>query len=191
LVTCWPTDALWFTPDRYLVTAAEISQSPTAAGERYPVLSAAPVVPVPGALLAQGVTLDDYSLPMGTMAVSGTPDATWAQGAGPLLVQESAVEAFIAGVRSLVEGHLDWWEAVAPGVLSAIPLVGAGGPTYLSPLDVVVHAEGTQATSATLSDEVGVTAGAAPGRYSMTVTETLRDNALLISAWAMTPSGSS
>src|SRR5216684_483307 len=27
LVTCWPTNALWFTPDRYLVTAIEIAKN--------------------------------------------------------------------------------------------------------------------------------------------------------------------
>ncbi|HAM01233.1 MAG TPA: hypothetical protein DCQ30_03250, partial [Acidimicrobiaceae bacterium] len=47
LVTCWPTNALWFTPDRYLVTANEVSQTSSNGGQQYIVASAAPTVPVP------------------------------------------------------------------------------------------------------------------------------------------------
>lgn len=187
LVTCWPTDALWFTPDRYLVTADEVSEVPTVAGAQYMTASPPPSVPVPAALASQGVTLATYSLPMGTMVLAGSPDPAWAQTTDPLLVQDSAVEAFIAGVRSLAEDHPDWWRAVAPHVAVPRPLVGADNPGYLTPLDVVVSAEGTQATSVTLTDEVSVTGGGAPGRYTMTVVEAIHDGTLVVTAWTTEP----
>jgi len=186
LVTCWPTDALWFTPDRYLVTASEVSESSTTAGSQaYLTASPPPNVPVPSALVSQGVTLATYSLPMGTFTLTGTPNQAWAQTTNPLLVQSSAVEAFIAGVRSLTENRLDWWSAVAPGVPPPTPLVGADNPGYSSGLDVTETADGTQVSSVTLTDTVTVKGGNAPGLYAMTVKQAIHDGTLLITGWSM------
>jgi sortase A len=187
LVTCWPTDALWFTPDRYLVTANEVSQSSTGGSQQYLTASAPPTVPVPPPLANEGVTLATYSLPMGTFSLAGTPDPTWAQTTNPLLVQSSAVEAYIAGVRSLVQNRIDWWHAVAPGVAPPEPLVDAANPRYLTPLNVTVDANGTQATSVTLSNTISVTGGSAPGRYAVTVAETIKKGTLVISSWTLQP----
>ncbi len=189
LVTCWPTDALWFTPDRYLVTATEISKGRTGSSpDRYLTTSVPPSVPVPSALASQGVTLATYSLPMGTFTLAGTPNRSWAQTTSPLLIDGSAVEAFIAGVRALTEGHLDWWHAIAPGVVAPAPLVGAQNPGYLSATNVIEHADGLKVTAVTLSDTVSVTGGNHPGRYTMAVRATVHGHALTITSWVMTPS---
>jgi sortase A len=187
LVTCWPTDALWFTPDRYLVTASQVSASSTGNTRQYMTASAPPTVPVPPPLASEGVTLATYSLPMGTFALSGNPDPTWAQTTNPLLVQTSAVEAYIAGIRSLVQDRLDWWRSFAPGVGPPAPLVGARNPGYLTPLNVTVEANGTQATAVTLANTVSVSGGSAPGRYSVTVKETIQKGTLTISSWVLQP----
>jgi LPXTG-site transpeptidase (sortase) family protein len=51
LVTCWPTNALWFTPDRYMVTASEIQETPNkgaaAVVDGVPPSATAPTVPAP------------------------------------------------------------------------------------------------------------------------------------------------
>jgi sortase A len=86
LDTCWPTDALWFTPTRYLVFAREAGVTQTSLG---PPDQPAPgaksaiapeahmysnlVVPVPKALEDQGLTLVDNETPMGKMSVVGAP----------------------------------------------------------------------------------------------------------------------
>lgn len=186
LVTCWPTNALWFTPDRYLVTASEIGQSSTTGGHPYLATSPPPSVPVPAPLASQGVTLATYSLPMGTFALAGSPDPAWAQTTNPLLVEGSAVEAFIAGVRALTQDRLDWWKTLAPGVTAPAPLVGAQNPKYLTALDVTVTATGAEATSVVLSDTVSVTEGSGPaGTYAMSVHETIHKGTLVISNWTM------
>ena len=188
LVTCWPTDALWFTSDRYLVSATEVSKQVThLRTARYPKAPRAPAVPVPATLASEGVTLTTYYLPMGTFTLAGSPSRAWTQTAAPLLVEESAVEAFIAGVRSLGADRLDWWRSVAPGVAPPSPLVGAGNPGYATPTDVTEQAAGTAATELTLTDTVSVTGGSDPGRYSMTVGETVRRGTLSISSWSLTP----
>ena len=192
LVTCWPTDALWFTPDRYLVTAAEVTKAPTGSSQdtkkTYLTVSSPPTVPVPSALASQGVTLATYSLPMGTFTLAGTPTRSWAQTTSPLLVDGSAVQAFIAGVRALTERHLDWWHAIAPGVKAPAPLVGADNPGYETATDVTEHANGAAATGVTLTDTVSVTGGAHPGRYVMTVRTTVHGRTMTISSWTMSPS---
>jgi len=188
LVTCWPTDALWFTPDRYVVTATEVSSTATTGSAlTYLVASAPPSVPVPPALVEQGVTLATYSVLMGTMTIAGNPDPEWAQTTGPLLVEDSAVEGFIAGVKSLTENEVGWWSTLAPQVQPPSALLGAHNPSYLSPLDVTVVATKSDPTSVSLSTTVQVTGGEAPGRYAVTVTESIHDATLVISGWTMQP----
>ena len=191
LVTCWPTDALWFTPDRYLVTATEVSTAPTGSSQHtntYLTVANPPAVPVPATLASQGVTLATYSLPMGTFTLVGSPTRSWAHTTSPLLVDGSAVEAFIAGVRALTESHLDWWHAIAPGVTAPAPLLGANNPGYQTATDVTEHAQGVHATGVTLTDTVSVTGGAHPGRYVMNVRTAVRGHTMTISSWTMTPS---
>lgn len=189
LVTCWPTDALWFTPDRYLVTATEVGKVSTgSAHHEYLTVSSPPAVPVPAALASQGVTLVTYSLPMGTFTLAGTPDRSWAQTTSPLLIDGSAVEAFIAGVRALTEDQLGWWRAIAPGVPPPAPLVGAHNPGYESATDVTEHADGSTVSAVTLTDTVSVSGGNDPGTYTMTVRTVVHGHEMTISSWRMTPS---
>ena len=188
LVTCWPTDALWFTPDRYLVTATEVSKGPTGASTaHYLTATPPPSVPVPSQLAQQGVTLSTYSLPMGTFTLAGSPNPAWAQTTSPLLVDGSAIEAFIAGVKSLTENRLDWWQAIAPHVAPPAVLVGAHNPGYLTPMNVIEHASGAGATSVTLSVTVTVSGGTRPGRYALAVRTAIRAKTLTITSWTMTP----
>ncbi len=193
LVTCWPTNALWFTPDRYLVTATESGVDGTA-GAPPGTLTATPAVtppavPAPPELVSQGLTLATNSIPMGTMTLAGTPDQTWAQSPGPLAVEESAIEAFIGGLRAALQDQPAWWRALAPGVAMPGPLAGAHVVGYPSALDVTIHASGSTATSVELATTVALVGGAAPGTYHLSVTEPIAANRLVISAWTLQPAG--
>ncbi len=188
LVTCWPTNALWYTPDRYIVTAVEVATETTGRIQRdYRIPPSAPRVPVPEQLATQGVTLTTYSLPMGTLSLAGTPDRAWAQTTAPLLNETAAVEAYIAGTRALTEKRLVWWHAVAPGVAAPTPLVGAHNPLYASALDVTVRADGDVAEAVQMVTTVEVTGGSAPGTYRVDATATITNDTLVLSRWTMTP----
>lgn len=192
LVTCWPTNALWFTPTRYLVTASEVRAVPNTGGAAtgtVPPSAMPPAVPAPAALAAQGLTLATNSILMGTMSVTGSPDPTYVEGPGPLAVQDSAVESFIAGVKALEQNQLGWWGAVAPGVPAPPALVDAHVTAYDASLDVTVSATGSVATGAQLTDTVTVivTGGRAPGRYSLDVAQTVSNGQLLITSWTVHP----
>jgi sortase A len=188
-VTCWPTDALWFTPDRYVVTATEVRvQRSTPRTLSVPAgtgSSSAPSVAAPPALVAEGLTLTSYSVPMGTMTIRGTPSPAWVESPAPLADQQAAVEAFIGGVRAAVQDQTAWWADIAPGVQIPEPLLGAQSPSYLSALDVTVTAVGSHATAVRLTTTVAVTGGSAPGRYAMTVDDTIAGHRLRIAAWVL------
>ena len=188
MVTCWPTNALWFTPDRYVVTATEVSSSATKDANRtYLAAAPGPAVNIPAALAAQGVTLATYSLPMGTMQVTGDPDPTWANTTDPLRNQTSGVDAYIGAVRALTENQLAWWQDIAPGITPPPALLGADNPAYESPLNVTVMASGDTVSGLTLTNTVSIRGGSAPGRYTMSVTEAVRGAILVVTKWTMTP----
>ena len=187
LVTCWPTDALWFTPTRYLVTAGEVESTPDAGagpGVGVPASATAPTVPAPAALAVQGLTLATNSIPMGTMTVAGLPEPAWVEGPGPLAVQDSAVESFIAGIKALGQNQPGWWNAIAPGVAVPEPLVGAH-VTYDSSLDVTVTAAGTNATGVQLAVTVVIGGGRSPGTYALSVVQSVSQGQLLITSWTL------
>jgi len=186
-VTCWPTNALWFTPQRYLVTATLASTSlRTATSGGYVAAAPPPTVNVPAPLAAEGVTLATYSVPMGTLSTAGTPDQAWSQSTNPLLVEDSAVEAFIAGVRALAGDHPDWWSAFAPSAPIPPELVGAR-VSYRSALDVQLNTAGSTPQGAVLTVTASVSGGSAPGTYAMTVTESITGNQLTITNWVLRP----
>lgn len=191
LVTCWPTDALWFTPNRYLVTASEVQSTPntgtaTVVGN-VPAAATPPAVAAPAALVSEGLTLATNSILMGTMSVTGTPGPTWVEGPGPLAVQSSAVESFIGGVKALEQNQLGWWGDLAPHVTAPPPLVGAQVTGYDASLDVTVTAAGTTATGVQLTDTVDIAGGHAPGRYLVTVNQAVAGGQLTITSWTLTP----
>ena len=190
LVTCWPTDALWFTPTRYLVTATQfrtVANTGSATVGAVPTSATPPAVPAPAPLVAQGLTLATNSIPMGTMSVAGSPDPAYVEGPGPLAVQDSAVESFIAGIKALGQNQLGWWDGLAPGVPVPTPLVGAHVTGYDSSLDVTVTATGTTATSVELTATATIAGGRAPGRYAVTVVQTVTNGQLLITSWTLHP----
>jgi sortase A len=192
LVTCWPTDALWFTPDRLLVTAVETS-APETDGSAPSTASAAdssyapPTVSAPTALVNEGLTLATNSIPMGAMAIKGTPSPTWVQSPAPLDVVQSAVEAYIGGIKATGSNQRSWWNAIAPGVQPPTPLVDATISTYTSDLGVSIFVTGSTPSTVTLETSVSVAGGDAPGAYAMSVRETLSGGTLLIASWQLAP----
>lgn len=185
LVTGWPTDALGPPAKRYVVTAHEVSQSFTMGSEPYLAVSPPPRVPIPSALAGQEQDLATDSPPMGRLQLTASPDETWSQTVNPLTAEASAVEAYVAGVRSLTQRRLGWWKMVAPGVAAPAALVGAANPEYPRPLEVTELVTGTRVDSVTLTDEVALSGGRAPGRYAVSVGETIDDGTLVITRWSM------
>ena len=189
LDTCWPTDALWYTPRRYLVEAVQTStvtaRSATAPNTRtFPVDYAAPAPP---ALGAQGLDLAHNPAPMGTMRLAPTIERAWAQSPAPLAVEHAALATYFGALRAAGQRHSDWWRALAPGVpLSgqrAAALSGGRVVTYDAPLQVTVTGTGTTPRTVTLDSALTLTGDAAPGRYHEHVVEAVRGRSLVVTSW--------
>jgi sortase A len=132
LVTCWPTDALWWTPQRLVLLAAFTGEhrSPPPARPRLP---GVPAAGLPGVGQAAQVLLGQW--PMGTFQAVGDPSAQWLASNRPLAVELAAL------------GVLGRWRETGSTVPG--PLAGCDGePT--SPLDVVEEVRGTAAVAVVL-----------------------------------------
>jgi LPXTG-site transpeptidase (sortase) family protein len=189
LGTCWPTDALWYTPYRLLVTATETSVVSNV--HKDSVSTSGPPdllsVPVPAALEAQGLTLSTNSILIGTMTAVGSPAKGWEQSPAPMDVEGAALKAYFAGVHSLAQDRSDWWRSIAPTATMPAALVGTQISQYLTRLDVAISVTGESPTSVQLSAEVGIAGGPHPGTYTMTVVESVSGSELTVSSWGLTP----
>ena len=211
LDTCWPTNALWYTPDRYLVEAAESkavpsvelsasgsAKSPPAGATRAlsPHASSLPLsivpptswetqytTPAPPALVAQGLELTQNEYPMGTLQLTGSPSPAWEQSPGPLAVEAGALEAFFGAMHAAAEGQSNWWQDVAPGVVMPAALDDAWVSSHDAPLNVTIAASGDTATSVILDTVVTLSGGAAPGEYHEQVSESIKGSTVVISDW--------
>lgn len=190
LDTCWPTDALWYTPDRYLVEAVQsqisVGTAPAAASTQpqFPTDFTGTASP---ALQATGLTLDDNEEPMGTMTIQGTPSSGWSQSPAPLALEDAALSDYFGGYRAATDGNSAWWSSVAPGV--ALPAAMSGARPQLSsasPLDVTITAVGNQPTAVQLHTVIPLYGGSNPGTYAVDVTESVHGTTVSITNWEVT-----
>jgi len=148
LVTCYPSNALFYTNQRLVVSLSLVKTS-IAKTERplsfsdhdVPTLDARqPTVPVPPPLAAQGLTLASDYAPMGTLTILGTPNSRYVQSPAALLAQNAALVAYFGGIKTLAESHLDWWSEFAPNVTPPSALVGRSISGYTSAVNVYIEA---------------------------------------------------
>jgi sortase A len=186
LDTCWPTNALWFTPNRYLVEAQEVSVKTSKSASHDAVPQNWPtgyVSTAPAPLVAEGLTLQQNEAPMGTLVLDGSPSSAWAQSPAPLAVEAAGLAAYFGGLKAADQHQAGWWNDLAPGLPMPAPLSGAWVSGHDAPLDVTITAQGTTPTAMTLSTVVTLSGGAAPGTYQETVTESIHGLTLTIANW--------
>lgn len=198
LDTCWPTDALWFTPNRYLVTAVETGFSQRLGSGRGSHLAplAAPsapatyTTPAPPALVAEGLTLDDNETPMGTLSITGANGAAgrgWAASPAPLALTTTGLEAYFGVLHASAQQQASWLADLAPGVDLPAALSGASVTGSGAPLDVHIALDGAQPDQVTLQTVVDLGGGPAPGTYDETVTEVVAGTVVTVAGWTLTP----
>ncbi len=197
LDTCWPTNALFYTNQRLLVSAVEdtTATSPTRAvttslrTNQAPVLPASDAitysVPAPPDLVAQGLTLTQNEAPMGTMTLTGDPSSTWEESPGPMALEAAALEAYFGGIDAAEQGRADWWSAIATGATMPGQLADAQITGHDSPLDVAINSVGGVAQTVTLTTDVTVSGGTAPGTYHFVVTAGARGSVVTLTSWEM------
>ena len=128
LITCWPTDALFWTPERYMVRTALVSSQPllrpaTATPPPLVVLG----LSAPPQLVAEGLSPASSGVRIGRLTVSGSPSPSFRQGPEPLVVANLALEEYAAAVKVARSGNRSWWAALAlPGLPLPVPWSLAG-----------------------------------------------------------------
>jgi hypothetical protein len=217
LDTCWPTNALFYTSQRLLVSAAEDPTAPplashsklvsrhgpstgAASSSRHgrstsgtttttPQLPAADTVsytvPAPPDLVAQGLTLTQNEAPMGTMTLSGDTSPVWEESPGPLALTAAGLQAYFGGIHSAEQVRNDWWAAIAPGVVMPGTLANAQITGHDSPLDIAISSVGEVPQSVTMTTDVTVSGGSAPGPYHLVATGGVTGSVVTITSWEM------
>jgi LPXTG-site transpeptidase (sortase) family protein len=146
LITCWPTDALFWTPDRLVVLASFVSRQstqPLGIPEPPPLNIA---LPVPATLASEGLSLAQNGLLVGHLNLTGEPDRSWAEGADPLSAARLAFEALAAAKLTVSAGNESWWSAIAlPGVPMPYSL------SVADDFDVTLTVQGTTVSSVVLA----------------------------------------
>jgi LPXTG-site transpeptidase (sortase) family protein len=191
LDTCWPPNALFFTPDRLLVRATEVGAA-TKGGNLTPgaaAIKSATVTdyrsPAPAALRGQGLTLAQNEAPMGTMQLVH-PSVAFAQSPGPLSLEAAALEAYFGGLHAAAQRQMAWWAAVAPGVALPPQLDGATVTAHDAPLDVEIDSARGSPSQVVLRTTVNLAGGSAPGRHPMTVVLPVRGSVVSVGSWTFT-----
>lgn len=164
LITCWPTNALFWTADRYVVETELIARQwlarPTSVGPSKIVRLG---VPVPPALAAEGLSLAQSGVLVGHLAISGAPSPAFRAGPEPLAVADAALREYAAAARTAAAGNRSWWAALA---ISGVPLPVPWSLAY--------------DTNVTLRVRASTVEGAVLSSPAATVTLIVRDGVLLV-----------
>jgi LPXTG-site transpeptidase (sortase) family protein len=190
LDTCWPPNALFFTPDRLLIRATEVGAA-TKGASLHPVSRFIETVAAtdyrtsaPAALAAQGLTLEQNEAPMGTMNLVGASQA-FAQSPGPLALEAAALQTYFGGLHATAQQQTAWWSAMAPGVPMPPPLAGATVSGHDSPLNVEIDWAQGAPSQVVLQTAVTLRGGSAPGAHAMTVVLPVHDGVVGIGSWTV------
>ena len=188
LDTCWPPNALFFTPDRLLIRASEVGSAAKGAnlnpGAQFirTISSTSYRTSAPPALQAQGLTLEQNEAPMGTMNLVNASVA-FAQSPGPLSLEAAALQTYFGGLHSGAQRQTAWWSAIAPGVPMPPQLSGATVTGHDSPLNVEIDSTKGTPTQAVLRTTVTLAGGSAPGAHAMTVVLPIHGGVVTIGSW--------
>ena len=175
LDTCWPPNALFFTPDRLLVRATEVGAA-TKGTQLDPGAQFIKTVQAtdfrtsaPAALQAQGLTLEQNEAPMGTMNLVGASQA-FAQSPGTALARGGRARDLLR--RPARDGPGPGGLVVGPGARACPCRPSWRGPASLAttaPLDVEIDSVHGDPSQVTLRTTVTLSGGSAPGTHAMTV----------------------
>lgn len=146
LVTCWPSNALFWTADRLVVLGNLVrvnATGPHTAPQPFP-LNVSLVVPP--ALVSRGLGVSENDIRVGRLVVSGTPDRSWEQSADPLDVAKIAFEELAAVKVTVDAGEKRWWSDIS---LPGLPLPAT--LSFTEDFNAFLEVSGTQVTAVRLS----------------------------------------
>jgi hypothetical protein len=146
LITCYPTNALFWTPDRFVVEAEMVSaERLTTPQPRPTVLIPHLRVPAPPALAAAGLTLQSNFILLGHLSTTGHPSAAFLEGPAGLDTEKAALESYFGAEKAIATGNSAWWHDLA---LPGLPMPSAWSMN--DPVSVTLNVAGNSVRSVTL-----------------------------------------
>jgi len=186
LVTCYPLNALYLTPTRYLVYADYVGEARTQPRwtRGVPLSPEAPRVPAPAALAAQGLGLSQNDAPLGVLTFAGSPSQSWAQSANPIDDERAALHEYFGLLKAAGQEQPPWWQDLAPTVPTAAagPLWGGTITHYDHALEITLDAQGTELLGAQFSAVVTVVDQGGTAVASLHVTESVDQGTLQVTS---------
>ena len=188
LVTCYPLNALFLTPERYLVAAtlgsvgsggSAITVPPAGSGQL--------TTSLPASLAAQVGARVTTTAPLGRLTLAGDPDQAWRQSVAPVNAAGSVLTLYFGALQVAGSGSASTWAGVAPGVplADARPLEGARVTAVPGPVTPTLTVAGSTVISATVTAAVRLSGGPEPGTYSVAMSAAVVSGRLTITGWHM------
>ncbi|MGB9111918.1 MAG: class D sortase [Acidimicrobiales bacterium] len=170
LITCWPTDALFWTTDRYVVeavfTGGQFVDLATSASPPPPLRLS---VPAPAVLKNEGLSLGRSGVLAGTLRTSGSSSPSFSEGPDALAAANLALSDYAAADKTAVAQNHSWWKDLA---LAGVALPAPWSLRY--------------ETNVTLSVTGNIVEGATLSSPAATVTLTVRNGSFYVAS--VTPS---
>lgn len=196
LETCWPIDALYFTPERFLVDARLVTATP-ATGEPLRSGRSSLVVSATAGQLGLPAATRDPALgpplphrsdvaPLGRLRETGSPSADFRQSVAPLHAEADFLELYWAGLEAATRRLIGPFHELAPGVTPPIALDGATVAAYLQGLSPTLTVDGTRIRAISAQAEIALVGGPAPGDYRLEVTAVVHDGELSLRQMTLT-----
>jgi LPXTG-site transpeptidase (sortase) family protein len=197
LDTCYPENALFYTSTRLLVDATKTGTSPHPLSHPIEASTTKGHVqensleystPVPAALEAEGLTLQQNEVPMGTMSMATSPTPHWDESPGPLDLEAQSLSIYFGGIHALRQDQIAWWNALSKTHVAAPKeLISAESVEDLSPLNVQIRSRHRIAVQVVFSVEVHINGGQAPGRYAEAVSLLVTKQSVRLQGWLFAP----
>lgn len=183
LEACYPLDALYLTPYRYLVSAKLVQTQATSGNAKPAQVSSGYYAQVPSQLTKEGLTLATNSLPMGTLLYSGTPSQIFTESNQPLTASSAMVTLYLAWLHASADQSAVYLHSLLPQVdaskVANNPAFGVplGEMHSASSFNVTLHVNGSTLTSATAVTEEKV---GSRGTYQVTLTAVAHGNEMVL-----------
>ncbi len=145
LEACWPLNALYLTPNRYLVGATLVSSVRLGSPPRVPRAKSYQVSGMPQPFASQNLSLLDNYLPMGSFDISGETSQSWEGSSAPYLLAGKEVSWLIALLHAIATKNPSEIEDVGKLPAKAATTLAAGLSKFDSLANLVEDVNGNQA----------------------------------------------
>lgn len=186
LEACYPLNALYLTPYRYLVWThmVHVSHRP-GSPLALPPNTQYHAEGIPTAVAAQGLTLKTNYIPMGHLSIQGNASPTWRQSNAPLNAADATTTLFLAALHIARAQNPSWWHQLAPNIpySSIQPLATGSIERFLSLANESEIVQGNTVKETSLTITVDIVGGSSPGVHTVTATDQVQGNRVRLTGW--------